>query len=135
MDPTQIIALNPVVVAEVLIFMIILVFLFLFFGALAAGVEEVTWGKVLYASVLIIGVQWIIAVALSLIPVVGGLLGFIFSIVSMVYLVRITFMVDWTQAFQVVVLTAVAELAAGIVLKIYFDIDVISFVQRLFFVS
>ncbi len=135
MDPSQIISLNPQVVAEVLVSMIILVALFLFFGALAAGIEEVTWGKVLFASVLIILVQWIIAVVLSFIPVIGGLLGFILSILGAIYLMRVTFLVEWPQAFQAIVLAAVAELTVGIVLQIYTDIDVISFVQRLFFVS
>ncbi|MFQ5816165.1 MAG: hypothetical protein ACE5G7_06680 [Candidatus Hydrothermarchaeaceae archaeon] len=135
MDPAYILSLNPVVVAQVLILILLMVFLFLFFGALAAGVEDITWTKVFLASVVGVSAQWAVAVVLSIIPLVGGLLGFIFSILAMIFVLRFTFVVPWRRAAMIFALAAVAEITTGVVLVLYTGIDLLTFAQRLFFVA
>ncbi len=135
MDPAYLFALNRMVVIQVLVLLLVMVFLFLFFGALAAGVENITWTQVFLASFVGISAQWVVATTLSIIPLVGGILGFIFSIIAMVYVLRITFVVPWMQAAKIFVLASVAEIATGIVLELYTDIDLLSFAQKMFFVS
>ncbi|MEE8167812.1 MAG: hypothetical protein V3T58_02930 [Candidatus Hydrothermarchaeales archaeon] len=134
-EPSYLLSLNPVVVVKVLIPMLIMVSLFLFFGALGAGIEEVTWEKVLFASIVAIGAQWITATILSIIPVIGGILGFIFSILVMIYILRISFLTTWGKAATAFALAAVAELTTGAILQLYLGINFLSFVQRLFFVA
>lgn len=134
MNPAYILSLNPVVVVEVLALMIIMVLLFLFFGALAASAEA-TWTKVFLAAVVGISAQWVIAVVLSVIPVVGGLLGFIFGIFAMIYILKYTFMTDWRQAAMIFALAALAEIVTGAVLELYTGIGFLTFAQKLFFVS
>ncbi len=135
MNPTYILSLNRVVVAQVLILILIMVFLFLFFGAIAAKVEDITWTKVLLASIVGVSAQWIAAVVLSIIPLIGGLLGFIFSILAMVYVLRYTFMVSWGKAAKIFALAVMAEVTTGVVLEIYTDLSLLTFAQRLFFVA
>ncbi|MEE9612132.1 MAG: hypothetical protein V3W19_12825 [Desulfatiglandales bacterium] len=135
MDPAYIFSLNPVIVAQVLVLIVFLVFLFLFFGAIAAKVEDITLTKVLLATIVGVSAQWVAAVVFSLIPLIGGILGFIASILAMIYVLRYTFMVSWGQAAKIFALAVVAELTTGVVLEIYTSVSLLAFVQKLFFVT
>jgi hypothetical protein len=135
LDPAYIFSLNPVVVGQVLVLIIVMVFLFIFFGAIAAGIEDITWTKIFLAALVGVSAQWIVAVGLSIIPLVGGLLGFIFSILAMIYVLKYTFMVSWRKAATIFALAAVAEIATGAILELYTGIDFLTFVGKLFFVA
>jgi hypothetical protein len=128
-------AYGTLVVLETLVLMIILVALFLMFGAMAAGITEVTVFKALLASVLMICVQWIIAVVFSFIPAIGGFLGFIFSILGMVYVLKIAFGVQWSTAFVTFLFAILAEIATGMIINLYLGIGVTNFAQQFLFVS
>ncbi|NOZ77453.1 MAG: hypothetical protein GXO65_07350 [Euryarchaeota archaeon] len=122
-------------VIETLVLMVILMSLFLLFGAMAAGIPEVTLGKALLSAVLMISVQWIIVVVFSFIPLIGGFLGFIISIIAMTYVLKVTFGVAWATAFLTFLFAILAEVATGMIVDLYLGIGLTNFAQRFVFVS
>lgn len=114
---------------------IFLFFLFLLFGATAAGIFDVTMTKVCITAVSVIAAHWVVVVVFSAIPVVGGILGFMLGIWVMVYIIKIYFNTTWTIAIKVWVLAVLAEITVGVILKLYLGINVLSFIQQLLFVS
>jgi len=139
MNPSYLLQLGQVygtqVVLETLMLMVLLVALFLLFGAMAAGIPEVTLSRALLSSVLVLCVQWIVSVVFSYIPVVGGILGFIFSLLGMIYVLKVTFGVGWSTAFVTFIFAILAEVATGTVVSLYLGIGLSNFARQFLFVS
>jgi hypothetical protein len=138
MNPLALLALfnqSPALFVETLFLMVVLMFLFLLFGATAAGIVDVTMVNVLITAISVIAAQWVVVVVLSIIPFIGGILGFIFSIVVMVYVLKINFNTTWIRAAKVLVLAVVAEVAAGLILKLYLGVGILPFIHQFFFVT
>lgn len=126
---------NPLMFFSTLALMIVLFSLFLLFGAIAAGIYEVTFTKVLLTATAVMTVQWIVVLVLSIIPVVGGILGFILGICAMIYILKIYLNTTWLQAWKVWGLALLAQIVTGLILKLYLGVDLIEFANKLFFVS
>lgn len=134
MNPIVLMELGTVMVIKLLVLMVILITLFLWFGAIGAGVSNITFGKVAIAAVAMIATQWIIAIGFSIIPLIGGLLGFIFSIVGVIYIIKMFFTIPWIQAGAVWTLAMIAEITSGMILSVYIGIDLIEFIHHFIFV-
>ncbi|MFQ5975021.1 MAG: hypothetical protein ACE5J5_01720 [Candidatus Hydrothermarchaeales archaeon] len=134
MDPATLFSLNILTGLKVLFLMIVLVSLFLWFGALASGIPNITPASIVTTAAAAIGAQWFVAIIFSSIPYIGGLLGFIFSILAMVYVFRHFFNITWRQALIVFFLTALAEVTAGMVIKLFLRVDIWAFARTFIFV-
>ncbi len=134
MDPSQLLGLNVFTTFKVLLFMIILVSLFLWFGALASGLQNITPANIIITAGAAIGAQWLVAILLSAIPGIGGILGFIFSMIAMIYVFKRFLQITWGQAFVVFFLTVLAEVSAGMVIKLFLKIDIWAFARTFIYV-
>ncbi len=134
MDPSQLISLNVFTTFKVLLFMILLVSLFLWFGALASGLQNITPANIIITAGAAIGAQWLVAILLSTIPGIGGILGFIFSMIAMIYIFKRFLQITWGQALIVFLLTVVAEVSAGMVIKLFLKIDIWAFARTFIFI-
>ncbi len=134
MDPTQLLGLNVFTTFKVLLFMILLVSLFLWFGALASGLQNITPANIIITAGAAIGAQWIVAILLSTIPSLGGILGFIFSMTAMIYVFRRFLQLTWGQALVVFFLTVLAEVSAGMIIKLFLKIDIWAFARTFIFI-
>ncbi|MEE8357808.1 MAG: hypothetical protein V3R82_00140 [Candidatus Hydrothermarchaeales archaeon] len=134
MDPTQLFNLNMVTGLEILLLMLVLVSLFLWFGALASGIQNITPLTIVTTATAAIGAQWIVAIIFSAIPQIGGILGFIFSILAMVYVFKYFFSITWHTAMIVLLLTILAEVSAGTIIKLFLNIDIWAFARTFIFV-
>lgn len=134
MNPLALLSLELGVMFEALLLMLILVTLFLLFGATAARVPGVTLMNASIAAVSMVAAQFVAVVVLSIVPVVGGILGFIFGIVAMVWVIKMYFDLTWETASKVWGLAVVAEVTAGMILWLYLGIGLIDFVHSFFFV-
>ncbi len=134
MDPTQLFNLNMVTGLEILLLMLVLVSLFLWFGALASGIQNITPLTIVTTATAAIGAQWLVAIIFSTIPQIGGILGFIFSILAMVYVFKYFFSVTWQTALIVLFLTILAEVSAGMIIKLFLNIDIWAFARTFIFV-
>lgn len=124
-----------VFVLETIVLMVIIVSLFLLFGAMAAGIPDVTFVKAGMAAVLMVAVQWIFAIGFSFIPFIGGFLGFIASILGMVYILKITFNTQWGTAFTTLAFAIVAELTTGVIIDLYLGIGLTNFANQFLFLT
>ncbi len=134
MDPSQLLSLNVFTTFKVLLFMILLVSLFLWFGALASGLQNITPVNIIITASAAIGAQWLVAILLSTIPGLGGILGFIFSMIAMIYIFKRFLQITWEQALIVFLLTVVAEVSAGTVIKLFLKIDIWAFARTFIFI-
>lgn len=134
MDPTQLFNLNMVTSLEILLLMLVLVSLFLWFGALASGIQNITPLTIVTTATAAIGAQWLVAIIFSLIPQIGGILGFIFSILAMVYVFKYFFSITWHTAMIVLFLTILAEVSAGMIIKLFLNIDIWAFARTFIFI-
>lgn len=135
MDPSVFMSLNFITSLKVIILMIVLVALFLLFGAVAAGVSNVTFFQTVIAATATIGAQWIVAILFSFIPTIGGFLGFMFSIIAMLYVLKSFFNITWGSAIWVFILTVAAEVSAGLIIKLYLGIDIWAYARTFIFVT
>lgn len=96
----------------ILVFLIALVIggFFLSIGAKWAGIEDVTLGK---AMIAVLG-GGILAAVLSLIPI----LGFILGIIGYIWVIKTVFNTDWGKAIVAWILTIVVELIVALILGV-----------------
>ncbi|MFQ5887766.1 MAG: hypothetical protein ACE5HY_03620 [Candidatus Hydrothermarchaeales archaeon] len=134
MDPALLFNLNIVTGLKVLLLMVVLVSLFLWFGALASGIPNITPTNIVTTAAAAIGAQWLVAIILSSIPYIGGLLGFIFSLLAMIYVFRYFFNITWQTALIVFFLTILAEVSAAMVIKLFLRVDIWAFARTFIFV-
>ncbi len=134
MDPTQLFNLNMATGLEILLLMLVLVSLFLWFGALASGIQNITPLTIVTTAAAAIGAQWLVAIIFSSIPQIGGILGFIFSILAMVYVFKYFFSITWHTALIVLFLTILAEVSAGMIIKLFLNVDIWVFARTFIFV-
>ena len=134
MDPAYLFSLNFFTSLKVIFLMIILVSLLLWFGTLASGIPNITPLTIFITATTAIGAQWIVAILLSTIPYIGGILGFIFSILAMVYVFKRFLNITWSNALVVLLLTAIAEVSASMIIRLFLNIDVWAFARSFIFV-
>jgi hypothetical protein len=134
MNPLSLLTLEPPILLRVLFLMVVLITLFLLYGATAAGVP-VTAFTALVAALSMLTAQFLVVFFLSFVPLVGGILGFIFGILAMIWVLRLYFNVTWRVAAQVWLLAVVAEIASGLILKFYLGTDLVDFIHRFFFIQ
>ena len=134
MDPAFLFSLNFFTSLKVILLMIILVSLLLWFGALASGIPNITPLTIFITATSAIGAQWLVAILLSVIPYIGGILGFIFSILAMVYVFKRFLNITWSNALVVLLLTVIAEVSASMIIRLFLNIDVWAFARSFIFV-
>lgn len=135
MNPLALLSLEPAALFGALLLMLILVTLFLLFGLTAARVPEVTLMDSAVVAVSMLAAQFVVVVVLSIVPVVGGILGFIFGLVAMVWVIKRYFDLTWTMAGKAWGLTVVAEVTAGVILWFYLGIGLMDFIHTFFFIQ
>ena len=134
MNPLSLISLEPVAMAEAVLLMLVLVTLFLLFGVTAAGVHEINLADASVVAISMLAAQFVVVLALSPIPLVGGILGFIFGIVAMVWVIKAYLDLTWEMAAKVWGLAVVAEITTGMILWLYMGIGLTDFIHMFFFI-
>ncbi len=135
MNPIEFLYLDPRTMVSTFVLIILLFSLFLLFGALAVGTHDIVLSKILLAAILIAFAQWLIAAILSFVPVVGGMLGFISNLIAAVAIIKHVFLIQWKHALLIFVFFFLPAITTGIILSLFFGVDLTSFAQRLFFVA
>lgn len=135
MNPIEFLYLDPRTIVSTFVLIILVFSLFLLFGALAVGTHDIVLSKILLAAILIAFAQWLIAAILSFVPVVGGMLGFISNLIAAVAIIKHVFLIQWKDALLIFVFFFVPAITTGIILSLFFGVDLTSFAQRLFFVA
>lgn len=134
MNPLSLISLEPVAMAEAVLLMLVLVTLFLLFGVTAAGVHEINLVDASVVAISMLAAQFVVVLVLSPIPIVGGILGFIFGVVVMVWVIKAYLDLAWEMAAKVWGLAVVAEITTGMILWLYMGIGLADFIHRFFFI-
>ncbi|MDV3103703.1 hypothetical protein [Thermococcus waiotapuensis] len=94
--------------ALVLLIALFIAGLFLYFGARLVGIKDATIGK---AMIAVLG-GGILARVLSIIPVIGWLLG----IIGYVWVIKAVFNTDWLKAFLAWLMTIVVVIITALIL-------------------
>jgi hypothetical protein len=100
MDLATISGMGAIGIIKLYVAMTLIFTLFLFYAAILTGIENLTFVKALVAAAAAIGAQWIISFSIVLlVPFIGGILGFMLSIIGMVYILRMYLSTTWLTAF------------------------------------
>ncbi len=100
MDLAAISGMGAIGIIKLYVAMTLIFALFLFYAAILTGIENLTFVRALVAAAAAIGAQWIISFSIVLlVPFIGGILGFILSIIGMVYILRMYLSTTWLTAF------------------------------------
>lgn len=135
MNPIEFLYSDPRTMVSTFVLIILVFSLFLLFGALAGGMQDIVLSKILLAAILIAFAQWLIAAIFSFVPVVGGMLGFTSNLIAVVVIIKQVFLLQWKDALLIFVFFFVPAVTTGIILSLFFGVDLTSFAQRLFFVA
>ncbi len=140
MDLVAISGMGAVGIIKLYVAMVLIFTLFLFYGATLTGIRDLTLDRALIAAASAIGAQWIISFSIVLvIPFIGGILGFILSIIGMVYILRIYLSTTWLTAFFTLIITLLfalfAELVTSFIASSFIGIPPIEFVRKFLFVA
>lgn len=85
---------------------------FMWIGAKMAGIKEATFGKSLIAAIGAEFIIWIFSLILSVIPVIGTVIGFIVGLTFAIFVIKGTYNTSFGKALVAWVFCVISEIVA-----------------------
>ncbi|WP_157209531.1 hypothetical protein [Methanotorris igneus] len=104
-----VLSILSILILGIIFIALIIAGIFLYFGCKLANIEDVSLGK---AIVAVVGggiLSFIVSSIFSAVPVIGGILSFVFGILSYVWVIKVIFNTNWSKAFLAWLMAIVVE--------------------------
>lgn len=123
----SIIAGVGIAVLLLLILLLVIAAFFLWIGAKLAGIQNATFGKAVVAALVSVIALAVLQVITSIIPFLGGLVGFLLGILVSIYIIKAVFDTSWGKALLAWILYVVAIIATVFIALVIGGIAIWSF--------
>lgn len=105
----------------VVVLAIVLNAFFFWLGGKVANIKTATFGRSILIAIAVSAVTWMISYLLSVIPAIGGILGFILGAVLTIFIIKAGFEVkDYSKAFLAWILYLAAQAIAILIVTATF---------------